>query len=432
MNKVSSQSLSFDVVIIGGGIMGCSAALFLARSGKSVLVLEKHRVAGQQSGRNWGFIRSQDRDLAELPLSIAAQTIWKEWALEFGQAFNLRKRGTLYAAGDAQELDSFAVWQQSALEYGIQSEILDHSAFHKLVPGCTADPVGALYTPSDQQADPEAATIAISEAARDAGATILEDCGALRIATKVGHISGVETEQGFVSSEAVVCAAGATSHRLLSPLGIALPQQQVRNSVAQTQPLPDIIKPCFCGMGLGLRQRKDGRMVLTDEATCEIDVTIDTFRSARHFVPAYVQNRAAFDIRIGKPLVRDIAALATFADRKDPIKERAPHIPANRSKLDAALTQLKTCFPAARDAQIEKTWAGYIDVMPDALPVIEAHPRLEGLVIATGFSGHGFGLGPAIGKVVSELVSGQRSSIDLTPFASERFTRKRHTSSAKI
>lgn len=410
-----------DVVVVGGGIMGASAAYYLSCLGASVLLLEKDGIAAQQSGRNWGFVRKQARELVELPLALRAHELWPGLAEALGADVGWRLRGCLYAAKDDEEAASFERWVASARHFGLDTRVLSPAEVAERVPGLAARSFGGLYTPSDGQAEPGLASRAFAEAARRRGAVIVEGCGVVAIERTAGRITGVATERGQVRAGAVVLAAGATTHRFLSSLGLFLPQQVVRNTVALTGLLPALAEPCFCGLGLGLRQRADGSCIVTDEAVCDIDLSLDTLRAARFFAPSFLKHRASFGFQLGRPFMSDLAARLGGTARST-IEPRSPAVPPNQGRVRAALARFRTLFPQVPDTvQAEKAWAGNIDVLPDAIPVIDAPAAVPGLVVATGFSGHGFGLGPAVGEVVAALATGARPHVSLDGLALARF-----------
>jgi glycine/D-amino acid oxidase-like deaminating enzyme len=410
-----------DVVIIGAGIMGLATAYFLSSEGLSVLVLEKNLIASQQSSRNWGFIRTQDRDFSEIPLSLHAQILWEEFSKTSPTDFNWRRRGCLYAANDQNQMTHFEKWAHEASDHGVETKVLSASEFRRLAPLVAQTPLGGMWTASDTQADPEKACASLAFKAKAAGASIVEGIGAVSIDIAAGSVCGIETEKGYVATSTVVVAAGATSHRLLRTVGINIPQQTVRNSVALTQPLPELLEPCFCGFGIGLRQRLDGSCIITDEALCDIDLTLDSFRNFSAFVPSFKQNRKSFSIHVGRPLMEDVGRLLSGQQRHSAVQPRNPHIPPNLKRLEGARKRMQELFPTAPKIELSKQWAGMIDVTPDALPIIERHPDVTGIIVATGFSGHGFGLGPAVGDIVADLVLGKTPKVNISAFKSGRF-----------
>jgi len=410
-----------DVVVLGGGIVGATSAYYLAGMGLKVVLVEKNKVASQQSGRNWGFVRTQYRDLAEMPLALEALSIWPGLERELGRDIGWRRSGCVFVAKDDAECEAFGNWHASAVSMSPDARMLTGAQVAALLPAFTPRVPGALYTATDGQAEPAMATIAFARAAVGRGARVLEDCGAIEIETTAGAVSGVLTEHGLIRTSAVVCAAGATSHRFLSKFGLMLPQQVVRNTVSLTRPLPLLSESCFCGLGLGLRQRPDGSCILAAESTSDIDFTLDTMRAAKFFLPAFIRNRKTFALQFGNAFLHDIQSRLSLPRRERTIEPRRPRIPPNTRRADKIADLFNQMFGGKHAVSVVKSWAGNIDVLPDALPVIDCPPQVPGLVVATGFSGHGFGLGPAVGRNVARLVSGARSAVSLDPFKLERF-----------
>ena len=292
-----------------------------------------------------------------------------------------------------------------------------------MLPALARTPHGALYTAEDGQAEPETATLAFAQAATEAGVDVFERCGAYVIDVEGGRVAGVTTEWGRIRAPIVVCAAGAASHRLLAGIGLLLPQKVVRNTVSLTEPTRELSAPCFCGFGVGVRQRKDMSCIIAAESTSDIDVTLDVFRYAGFFMPGLFANKRAFDLSLGGALVGDVYGRIAWSKHERMVEPRAPLIRPNRRRVRKVTTRVEEVFQAVDGIKVRKSWAGNIDVLPDAIPVIDGLTGIVGLIVATGFSGHGFALGPAVGKVVAGIASGRSGDIDLARFQLDRFAR---------
>ncbi len=410
-----------DVIIIGGGIAGSTSAYYLSKQGLRVALVEKDRVASQQSGRNWGFVRTQYRDLVEMPIANLALSIWPHLDKELGVDIGWKKNGCIFIAGNDAEYATFEGWQKSASEAGSRAKMLSVKQTIERIPHLKTKFAGAIYTDTDGQAEPCMATVGFARAAADLGAYILEDCGAIEIETSGGSVSGVLTEHGLIKAPIVVCAAGATSHRFLAKLQLKLPQQTVRNTVSLTQPISSIVEACFCGMGLGLRQRPDGSCILSSESDVDIDFSMDTIRAARFFLPGLLNHWNTFAFNLGSPFFDDLHRRLFLSKQEWPIEPRRPKIKPNTKKIQETVGLLTKYFEIKEEISIVKSWAGYIDVLPDAIPVIDCPPAVSGLIVATGFSGHGFGLGPAVGTTVANLATGTETNLNLKDFRLDRF-----------
>ena len=179
-----------DVVVLGGGILGVMTAWFLAEWGISVVLCEKGRIAGEQSSRNWGWVRQQGRDFAELPVMMESMAIWQGLAQTLGEGLGFRQEGTLYIARTEAEMAGFAVWRDKALEFGLDCQMLGRAEVAALIPGHAAPWIGALHTPSDARAEPWAAVPLIAKALAAKGVTIREHCAVRALDLAAGRIAG--------------------------------------------------------------------------------------------------------------------------------------------------------------------------------------------------------------------------------------------------
>lgn len=412
-----------DVVVIGGGIVGCSAAYYLAKRGLSVTLLERGDVAIEQSGRNWGFVRQQGRHPYELPLMIEGNAIWQNLESELEADIEWFQGGNLGLAVDEERLARFEEWQGLAREHGLDTRILAPGQVRELIPLMRGQWAGAMYTPSDGHADPTKATRALARAAVRAGATIRTNCAVEEILLAGGRVTGVHTEVDEIQSNHIVCAAGAWSTRLARSVGLRLPQRSVRATVQLTSPAPKLTESGVWADGVSFRQRRDGRLVVAGGGGADYDVTLELFRHARQFLPSYWKNRSLFRFHVGRPLLRDVVAGLPGTDRHaHPYSFRnAVEPPPNRTKARLALERFRELFPSLGSIETEQTWAGYIDATPDAVPVIDALDSPRGFIFATGFSGHGFALGPIAGRLVSELIVDGKPSLDIRGLRFSRF-----------
>jgi glycine/D-amino acid oxidase-like deaminating enzyme len=228
-----------------------------------------------------------------------------------------------------------------------------------------------------------------------------------------GAVTGVSTDAGIIRGRRIVCTAGGWSRRLLSQLEVDLPLCMVRATVCLTAPLPPITRSTVWAAGYAFRQRADGRVILADGSEGDIDLSRDMFRQAPLFLPAFRSNWRQFRVHVGRAMVAD--PMRTFGSRR--AYEPAP----NARRIARAVRRIGAALPGIGDVVVESAWAGLIDSTPDALPVIDCPNQVPGLVVAAGFSGHGFGLAPAIGEMVADLVEDKQPSIDIKPFRLNRF-----------
>jgi glycine/D-amino acid oxidase-like deaminating enzyme len=412
-----------DVVVVGAGIVGCATAYYLARRGVRVAVVDRGAVPGEQSRKNWGFVRQQGRDPHEVPLMMEANRIWRGIEQELAADVEWVQGGNLALAADAERMGRFEAWLDVARQFGLETRLLRPRDLPSVVPGLGGRWAGGMHTPSDGHAEPDKATDAFARAAAAHGARLQLSCAVQRVTTRDGAVSAVVTERGEVRTSWVVCAAGAWSWRLARTLGLELPQRWVRGTVARTTAAPATTRCAVWGPGVAFRQRADGTFNIAAGGALDHDVTLDSLRQVRFFLPSYWKNKALFRFHVGRPLLRSLrAALPGSAARRHPLVwDRGIEPVPNAGKVRRSLTELQRVLPSLPHLGITRSWAGYIDATPDLVPVLGEAPAPRGLVFATGFSGHGFGMAPIAGRLVSELIVDGKTSLDISGFRFARF-----------
>jgi glycine/D-amino acid oxidase-like deaminating enzyme len=412
-----------DVVVVGAGIVGCATAYYLARRGVRVAVVERASVAGEQSRKNWGFVRQQGRDPLEVPLVMEANRIWRGLERELDTDVEWIQGGNLALAADEARMVRFEEWLPIAREFGLQTRLLRGHELNAVVPGLGCSWAAGMHTPGDGHADPEKATDAFARVAQAHGAAIHFDCAVQGVVKTAGAVSGVVTERGEIRASSVVCAAGAWSSRLVRTLGLALPQRWVRGTVARTTSAPPVTSCAVWGPGVAFRQRRDGSFNIAAGGALDHDVTLESLRQMRFFFPNYRKNKALFRFHVGRPLLRSLrAALPGSEARRRPLAwDRGIDPVPNPSKVRRGLAELQRVLPSLPRLEVARSWAGYIDATPDLVPVLGEVPGLRGFVLATGFSGHGFAMGPIAGRLVSELIVDGKTSLDISGFRFSRF-----------
>lgn len=403
-------------MIVGGGIVGVSSAYELAKRGMRVTLLEKGALAGDQSGRNWGFIRQQGRAPEELPLMIHANRIWSRMEGELDADIEWTQGGNLRLADDTATASRYEAWAKIGAEHGLGTRVLGMKEIAELLPGIEHEWTAGIFTPSDGHADPVKATHALAEAAERKGAVVLERCTVSRLESSGGRVTGVNTDLGEVRAKVVVLAAGAWSSRLAATIGVRIPQRIVRSTVALTEPARTVTKAAVWSKRLAFKQTVRGEFLIAAGGTGDVDLRWDSFRNLRLFLPAFMNNREY--LRINPNVGTFVSSLRR--DGKDAFAGPEPR--PNQKDVASSLITLGDYFPTLGPVRLSKAWAGNIDGTPDALPVVDALARPSGLVIATGMSGHGFGIGPAIGVAVADLVTRGASAFDLRPMRLGRFS----------
>lgn len=413
-----------DVVVIGGGIIGTSTALELAERGLRVALCEKGGIGHEQSSRNWGWVRISRRDPREVPLMAEALRLWSNLDQRTGRATGYKRAGIMFTCANDREFADHERWNRNLEGYQLDSRMLNAAEFKAMFPNTNMDIKGALYTAADGRAEPQKAAPAVAEAARDKGAAILTECAVRGIETSGGKISGVITERGPIACSAVVLAGGAWSSLFSGNFGIDLPQLKVMNSVLRTKPLEGGPDQAIWSTGFAVRKRQDGGYTIASGHENVVDIVPKSFRYAKDFIPALGKEWRSLKFRLGGRFFDEARIPSRWSmDEASPFEYNRVLDPKPSTKLsDLALANLKKAFPVFEKAEIAQRWAGYIDVTPDAVPVISAIDQIPGFHIATGFSGHGFGIGPAAGRLMADIVTGEPPIVDQKDFRFSRFS----------
>ncbi|WP_102223448.1 NAD(P)/FAD-dependent oxidoreductase [Acidimangrovimonas sediminis] len=418
-----------DVVVIGGGVMGVMTAWFLRERGLSVVLCEKGRVAAEQSSRNWGWVRQQGRDPAELPIMMEAMRIWQDLPARTGEDLGFRQTGVLYIANRPEEMARHEAWAKIGAAHGTDTRVLSAAEVRGLMkdpgdwPGGIA---GGIWTASDARAEPWVAVPALARALVAKGGVVAERCAVRALDMVAGRVAGVVTERGRIACDSVVLAGGAWSALFLGRHGVMLPQLSVISTAAATVPLPEHFAGAVADGNFAFRRRADGGYTLAPGEFREFTIGPHAFRSLRAFLPQVLKD--PFGSRYLP------AAPAGYPDawglkRRWGTEEETPfermrilNPRPNLKELGKVQDSFARAFPAVGRPALKAAWAGMIDTMPDVVPVVDHVPALPGLVLATGLSGHGFGIGPGMGRVVADLVNGGQVGHDLNRFRWSRFS----------
>jgi len=370
-----------DVIIIGGGISGTAAAYSLAKEGVAVALLEQHDLAAMASGWTLAGVRQSGRHPDELPLAIAAVEIWKDLGAELDAEIEYRQKGNLRLARDEAEIAIIRrlVDEQQAL--GLDLDFLDdNNAIRAIAPAISDAVVAASFCPTDGHANPKATVNAYARAAERLGAEIHLGETVEEILVERGRVVGARTQKTIYNAPSIVITAGIHTPVLLQPHGLSLPLALRMVTVVRTCPLPPLFDQVF-GTANAIcagRQEASGRLRITGGSQVWQGVVEKT--------------------NDGHPVVRPPT-----------------------STVQGVIERGSFFLPAFGQAPLEDVWAGLLDMTPDGLPVIEATPEIDGLVVAAGFSGHGFGIGPITGQLVRDLVLERPSNLSLDAFRRERF-----------
>jgi glycine/D-amino acid oxidase-like deaminating enzyme len=414
-----------DVVVIGGGIIGISTALTLAERGVSVAVCEKGLIGAEQSSRNWGWVRQMGRDPAELPLAIESLRIWRGMNARINGETGFRQAGIAYLCETDADVAMYEAWLKHAAPLGLDSRLVSGEALGSLIPGMAKPFRAALHTPSDGKAEPFIAVPAIARAAAAKGAHIITNCAVRSIERTAGKVSGCVTEHGEIRCSSVVLAGGAWSRLFAGNIGIDLPVLKIIGSVARLSAVDGVPDFAVGAGNFAFRRRMDGGFTIAQRNANVAPITPDSFRLFRDYTPTLIKSWKELKLRIGTQFVRELSIARSWnSDEVTPFEQvRILDPDPSWRLLHGGISHLSAAFPAFRGARITKAWAGVIDVTPDAVPIIAPVGSVPGLHIATGFSGHGFGIGPGAGALMADLVTGSPPCVDAAPFRPERFRR---------
>ena len=368
-----------DVVIIGAGISGAATAYELATAGLSVVLLDRWGPAAMASGWTLAGVRQSGRHPAELPLARQAVALWADLAERLDGTTHYRRRGNLRLARNAGEVPVIRDLVAEQTEAGLDISFLeDIKHIHEVAPAIAPHVVAASFCTSDGHADPQATVMSFVRAAERAGATMRFEERAVAIETAGGVVTGVRTETDVIPAGRVVLAAGIFGNELLEPLGLRVPLEVPMVTVLRSLPSETVLEQVIgvANADCAGRQEADGR-----------------WRVTSGLLPWHGGMAAS-----PRPVVAPTAG-----------------------SVGLTVDTFSAVVPAFAGAAIDAIWAGLIDLTPDALPVIDTPPQVEGLVMAMGFSGHGFCLGPITGKILAGLVQGHAPELDITPFRLARF-----------
>lgn len=378
--QIDKANVSYDAVVVGGGIHGCSTALHLAKKGLSVLVIEKNTVGRHASGVNAGGVRLLMRDIPEIPLSMAAMERWFNLESLLGPQLAqtchfVGDVGQIGVAGDAREMAwcERRVGELRALGYGFE-QLLSRDEIRKLLPGVSDLCVGGIISRRDGAANPARTTRAFRLRAEELGVEFIEGVRVTGL-QQSGNRWVLETSAGPRKSQVVVNCGGAWANEFARHAGDELPCEAVALTLMVTARLPKFLDTVVVGIDrtLSFKQTESGTVVIGG----------------------------------GVPAIADMAneTSETVADRM----------------VESASTVLDF-FPQLRNATIVRTWGGLEALTPDLLPIIGPSQRASGIWHAFGFSAHGFQLAPIVGSVLADLIVEGTTTCSIDAFSPTRFS----------
>lgn len=411
-----------SVVIIGGGIVGINAALTLAERNIPVVVIEKGFVGAEQSSRNLGWIRKTNRHADDVPLALAADKLWAGMPERINRDVDYKQSGIMFLADNEKQMSAYESWLESVKSLSLDSKLLSAEEIKAMVPGGEGKWLGGIYTASDGRAEPSIATSAMAKAAIEKGAVIIQNCAVRNLSLSGGKVSGVLTEKGEIRCEQVLLAGGAWSRAFLSHHGVSLPSLPLVCSVMRSKPMDGPTDIAVAGPNFSFRKHLDGGFVIMQRGAIEARLTLDHFLIGHRYLGQLKQQRDALRISVGRHFIEEMKASKRWSRNKSSMFEeiRVMNPEHNAGLNQEALTNLRKAWPDFQRAEIAEEWGGLIDITPDSKPVIDHLDAIPGLTIATGFSGHGFGTGPAAGMLAADLVSGTTPLVNPEPYRFKR------------
>jgi sarcosine oxidase subunit beta len=366
---------SASIVIIGGGVVGLSSAYHLARRGiTDIVVLDRDALGAGSTSKAAGGVRAQFSDPVNITLGARSLETFRDFPALFGQEIDFHQVGYLFLLSSPEAVTAFEANVALQNDLGVPSRMITTGEAGRLSPLISTEGLlAAAYSPADGHCTPEAVVLGYASAARRNGVTLVPHCAATGIDVRDGRVVAVRTEGGTIRTDTVICAAGAWSAEVGSWVGVDLPVTPLRRQILVTEPVPDL-----------------------DPHT---PFTVD-FDTSFYFHGE------------GRGLLLGMS---------DP--EEAPGFELTRS--DAWLPRLGEAIerraPALAEIGIASGWAGLYEMTPDHNALIGRADSVENFLYATGFSGHGFLMGPAVGEVMRDLYLGEQTFVDVSGFSAERF-----------
>jgi sarcosine oxidase subunit beta len=367
-------SSTADVLVVGGGIQGCSSALQLARRGLKVILVEKNTAGRHASGVNAGGVRRLLRAAPEIPLSVASMRMWHEIGALVGDDCSFKVSGQIAVAEDEEGLATLKARAAEVRALGFEhEELVGRNELFEILPALSRHCVGGLVARDDGFASPYHTTMAFRRAAIAAGVDLREECRATGF-SRIANVWRVETSGGRIEAPQLVNCGGAWAGAVAAILGEPVPLEPIAPMMMVTGRMPDFVAPVVIGLQrkLSFKQMPNGTVMIG---------------GGHRGVPDTERDRSSVDFR------KLVTSARTVAD----------------------------LFPIMRDAQIVRAWSGIESRLPDDLPVIGPSSTEEGAFHAFGFSAHGFQLGPIIGSIMADLVTRGRTELPIEPFRITRF-----------
>jgi sarcosine oxidase subunit beta len=364
-----------DVVIVGGGVMGTSIAFHLAEAGvERVLLVERDELGSGSTSKAAGGVRANFSDELNIALGARSLEAFARFAERPGQEIDLHRVGYLFLLETADQVELFRASTRLQNAAGQPTRMLNVEEAVALAPIISPEGLtGACFSPADGHCTPESVVLGYATAARRLGATLVTRCEVLGIDAEGNHIRTVRTGRGDVRTGTVICAAGAWSARLGEMVGVDLPVTPLRRQI--------VVTDAIAGLPPNL------------------PMTID-------FTSTFYFHREGPGLLVGL---------------SDPEEQPGFHLSRTDSWLPRLTEAMERRAPALLDVGLSGGWAGLYEITPDHNALIGEADEVSRFLYATGFSGHGFLQGPAVGEIVRDLYLGREPFVDISPLHARRF-----------
>ena len=370
------MSRSADVIVLGGGVIGCAIAYNLAKLGVKTLVIEKDEIGTGASSRNGGGVRQSARDPRELPLAMhAVQNIWPGLSDELGSDVEYCQGGNLRLGKTGEHVDFLRNMVDVQSKQGLELEMLDNDAVRELLPYASESIIAASWCPSDGHGNPMLTTLAFYKKALELGADFIVGETALEVLLKKGRVAGVRTDQDVYESPVVVNAAGVGARKIAQSVGLDIPMQPRLVECLVTDQQPRLFNQMLGTAGSDFygHQSKHGSFVFGGMTGWE-PYEFKDFNSVTGSNTAPSCCRAILDY-----------------------------------------------FPWMERSNVVRAWSGFLAVVADMVPVMGKAEEVPGFIFSSCFCGHGYGISPAVGQLISELIVDGEPSISFDDLRYDRF-----------
>lgn len=375
MNKTA------DVIIIGGGVVGCAAAYYLAKAGNSnVIVLESTGSIGHGgSSRNGGGVRQSGRDVRELPYAMyGIKHLWPTLSEELGVDVEYTQKGNLRLGKTEEHLKKLQTLASNAQSVGLDVRMVDAKEVKEICPYLSDDIIGASWCPTDGHANPLTTTLGFYKRALEMGVRFYTKAEVKELRKVKGKVRKVVLSDGEVlEGETIILAAAYESRAIARTVGVDLPMTRLIDECLVTEMQPHMFDIMLGTAGADFygHQAKHGSFIFGSDCGYE-EVT----------------------------------------DMEDPSK-----LLTNSMTLSASCRAIMDYVPALRNAKVVRSWCGWLDNAFDGVPFISRVDEAEGLIVACGFTGHGFGTAPVVGLMLSQMVAGEETVVDISALRYDRF-----------